>query len=435
MSVMPFPGMAAAAPDFQSIANTGQNALAMFRRGAADMQAENDRNVLKEVGLKASQGDMRGAQGAAFAGGQVKLGMDMASWDIDRRVKALGILQDGATRADTPAKWGALVQMVEQTFGPEMVGNYRDFNSRPKAMTVLQEAQLKMQQAAAARAAADQRREAELHPYKVDVLKAQSDAAKNPNAVYDRRAQAAAAAGLQPGTREYQEFVLTNDFPRAGSPSLSAQIAERTAAAKAMGLSENHPAYLPFTLTGKMPREDQQQETATDKKARWHAEDELPALQSTIDSLTRAKELNKQAYTGLTAGARGAVMTSIPFGMGATDNAKATAEYKQLMESQAVMNMAEILKGATTEKEMEFFVSTIGDLSKPPELRERAIDRLLELARRQQSIKAGRIRELGGKAPDFAKPAPTGQPKPTEIKVINGKTYHKIEDQWYEAGQ
>lgn len=170
---------------------------------------------------------------------------------------------------------------------------------------------------------------------------------------------------------------------------------------------------------------------AASKKAIWESQDELPALQGTIEALARAKELNKQAYAGYTAGARGAVMTGMPFGIGQTGPANATTEYQNIVNQQAIEAMSRTLKGATTDKEMGQFLKIIGDLSQPPELRARVLDRLMSLANRQMQIKAARIKELGGRMPDFAAPA-QDQPQPQESKTINGRTYVRIGDQWFE---
>lgn len=198
--MMPFPSPASLETD--AIRSSTANALQMFRQGEQDQLASNQRNLLKEVGQRAATGDMQGATSAAFAGGDIKTGINISSWNEDRRVKALGLLQEGAKRADTPAKWNALVGMVEQTFGPQMVGQYRDFNSRPNALTVLEQAQLKMQQQAAARAAANDARDAEMHPYRMDVLKAQAENAGQPEIVRQLK-----AAGIDPKGPEGQDII------------------------------------------------------------------------------------------------------------------------------------------------------------------------------------------------------------------------------------
>lgn len=174
--------------------------------------------------------------------------------------------------------------------------------------------------------------------------------------------------------------------------------AARQAAAAQNGLTPDSPAYQSFVLTGKMPREDAQPLTATDKKALWSAEDEIPMLDNTLSSLERAKDLNKKTFTGVTAGARGYLGTAVPGGGFLVDQeaAKATSEFGKLMSMEAIQSMAQSLKGATTDSELARFVEILADPATDPEIRERTIDRMSELARRVKEVKANRVSELRG---------------------------------------
>jgi len=124
-----------------------------FRQGMQDRQVQDQTNLLKQVGQVASTGNYLDAAKTAMAGGDIKTGMDISNWDTGRRTKAIDFLTEGAQRADTPEKWNALVDVAENAFGSDLVGKYRDFNSRPAALTALQSAQLKIQQANADREA------------------------------------------------------------------------------------------------------------------------------------------------------------------------------------------------------------------------------------------------------------------------------------------
>lgn len=148
----------------------------------------------------------------------------------------------------------------------------------------------------------------------------------------------------------------------------------------------------------KTPREDAQTLTATDKKALWSAEDEIPVLDSTISSLNRAKELNDKTFTGAGAGARGYLGTAIPGGDYFVDGekAKATSEFGKIMSMEAIQSMAQTLKGATTDRELAQFVEILADPSTPPEIRARTIDRMSQLAQRVKEVKVNRINELRG---------------------------------------
>ncbi|RDJ20127.1 hypothetical protein DWF00_16590 [Bosea caraganae] len=141
--------------------------------------------------------------------------------------------------------------------------------------------------------------------------------------------------------------------------------------------------------------------SAADQKAIFAAEDELPVIEGTIETLKRARELNGQTYMGVGAGLKGQAGTSGIPGAGIIfdeQKARATREFGQIMSFEAIKSMSALLKGATTEREMSEFQRLLGDPSTPPELRARTIDRMLTLAERQKGIAQSRIEELRGKA-------------------------------------
>lgn len=121
-----------------------------YYAGREERLDDERRNYLREAGGMAAQGNISGAVGAAFRGGDPTTAINISNWDTDRRRQAITMLREGAQRADTPERWSALVNSVERVFGPEMVGNYRDFNSRPAALTALEQAQLQLAQSEAA---------------------------------------------------------------------------------------------------------------------------------------------------------------------------------------------------------------------------------------------------------------------------------------------
>jgi hypothetical protein len=139
--------------------------------------------------------------------------------------------------------------------------------------------------------------------------------------------------------------------------------------------------------------------SATELKELWASEDELPILDNTIESLQRARDLNKKTFTGWTAGTRGWVGTAIPGAENVgidPEAAKATREFGQIMSLEAIKNMAETLKGATTNEELARFVEILADPSTPPDIRERTIDRMISLAEKVRTNKFNRVQELSG---------------------------------------
>lgn len=149
--------------------------------------------------------------------------------------------------------------------------------------------------------------------------------------------------------------------------------------------------------------------SATEMKAVHAAEDELPNIDSSISQLERALVLNDKAYSGYTAGTRGAIGAKLPDAMvpdaiSDPDSASATSEYQAIMTGEAATAMSAALKGATTDRELSIFMDIIGDVTKPPEVRKNAINRLLELARAKKTTATNRIQELKGSGPTAAEP-------------------------------
>lgn len=147
----------------------------------------------------------------------------------------------------------------------------------------------------------------------------------------------------------------------------------------------------------------------TELKAVHSAEDELPNLDSSISQLERALQLNDKAYSGYTAGTRGAIGAKLPDGMvpdavSDPESAKATQEYQAIMTGEAATAMSAALKGATTDRELAIFMDIIGDVTKPPGVRANAINRLLELAKAKRSTATKRIEELKGAPGNTAEP-------------------------------
>lgn len=134
--------------------------------------------------------------------------------------------------------------------------------------------------------------------------------------------------------------------------------------------------------------------TATELKALYGAEDSLPAIQGTLDSLDRAKTLSPQAYSGAAAGTRAWIMNRTPFVD--SPDAKATEEMGKLLSLESIQAMSANLKGATTDFELRKFENILSDPSTPQDIRDRTIDRMRALAQRKLDLENARINELRG---------------------------------------
>ncbi len=123
-----------------------------LNRGNEDVQ----QNLLRDVGQTAATQGYDAAGKRALAGGNVGLGVSLQNMSIDRQLKLYDFLGRAAVAADTPEKWSTLNQTLAKTFGPDSVKGFEDFKSRDSAiqlsMSAAQQAQLKLQQEASARA-------------------------------------------------------------------------------------------------------------------------------------------------------------------------------------------------------------------------------------------------------------------------------------------
>lgn len=186
--------------------------------------------------------------------------------------------------------------------------------------------------------------------------------------------------------------------PQSKEDKIGEEIKAREEALRARNIDPKDPKQQQYVLTGKYPREDAQPLSAADKKAIMGAEDDNALLVGTLDTLNRAKDLNNKTFTGFIAGARGWAGTALPGASAVLDPeaAKATREFGQLMSGEAIKSMAETLKGATTDREMGRFLEMLADPSTPPDIRERTINRMIQLAERQRKINDSRINDLRG---------------------------------------
>ena len=166
--------------------------------------------------------------------------------------------------------------------------------------------------------------------------------------------------------------------------------------ARAGGLAPGTPAYQEFMLRG--GRNSDVTPSVTEKKEIFKSEDELPNLQGTVEGLNRALEMNDNTFTGYTAGTRAAIGSRVPGGGYLVDKAAAdaTTEWQNTMSQEAITTMADSLKGATTDFELNTFKKDLADPTTPPAIRKRIITRMLTLAERQKAIKERRIKELPG---------------------------------------
>lgn len=154
-------------------------------------------------------------------------------------------------------------------------------------------------------------------------------------------------------------------------------------------------------IEAEVANKGQRQMAAADKRALYTAEDEMPQIQGTIEALTRAKELNDSTFSGAGASTRAYLGSKLPDMMvpdfiADPETAQTTNEWEMLMSPAALEQMANTLKGATTDFELRKFIALLADPATPAETRKGIVDRMLRLAERQKQVKEDRINELRG---------------------------------------
>lgn len=211
---------------------------------------------------------------------------------------------------------------------------------------------------------------------------AEATAAQARNRSPEERASQAALYGLQPGSRDYQTYVLTGALP------------------------------------GRTAEVD-----ATTKKEIQETDDFISQTRSAISSLGRALELNSQAYSGAGADIRSGVVSNTLGAVRPQPGAIATGELANVVTNQALASLRATFGGNPTEGERKILMDVAGSVNQPAALRQKIYERALELANNRlrmneekaRSLRAGSYYSPGGQPASLsgapqATAAPTGSP-------------------------
>lgn len=208
--------------------------------------------------------------------------------------------------------------------------------------------------------------------------------------------------------------------------------ASRQAAANQIGLTETDPGYKTFILTGKMPREDQQTLTAVDKKAILEADDMVAVNEGAINALKQAKELSPKANAGWFSGTRATLGNNLPDWMvpdnyvSSPESSVATQDFDNAIVGQALTQLKAIFGGAPTEGERKILLDLQGSSNLQPAVREKIIDRAIQMAERRLEFNRERASDMRGG--DYYKPGRTDSvPLGDAIKIgPNGEGYDQV---------
>lgn len=110
-----------------------------FASGAEGQLIANQRSLLRSAGEQAASGDLKGASQSLLRGGEIQGGLDLAELDDDRKRQVIGLVTDYAKRAQTPEQWTAFSNTMKKWFGTDSMGEFDSFDSRPNALTMLEQ--------------------------------------------------------------------------------------------------------------------------------------------------------------------------------------------------------------------------------------------------------------------------------------------------------
>jgi len=133
---------------------------------------------------------------------------------------------------------------------------------------------------------------------------------------------------------------------------------------------------------------------ATEQKELFEAEDVITAGKAVILNLTKAKEINNKAYSGMGAGLRRTIGRNIP-GVSDSEGVTATTDLETLTGQNALDQLKAVFGGAPTEGERKILLDLQGSINMGPKERAAIWDRAIAAAARrikQNEDKAKRIK-------------------------------------------
>jgi hypothetical protein len=254
---------------------------------------------------------------------------------------------------------------------------------------------------------------------------------ETPEETAAQRAKAAKANGVDVTTPQGRAYVLTGKLPESDTTLLAA-VEQRKSVAQGLGMTPEHPAYNSFIATGKMPREDAQPLTAGDKEAIRTADDAVISNRAAIDSLNRAKQLSKQAFSGPYADKRGYAASFLGESSDVGKSGIATENLTNEVGTNALGQLKAIFGGNPTEGERKILLDLQGSVSKPDAVRQEIYARAEAAARKRLEVNQQRADELRGNTyykPKAAQPqAATATAAPASAQggpgaVVDWQTY------------
>jgi hypothetical protein len=214
---------------------------------------------------------------------------------------------------------------------------------------------------------------------------------------FNTRKQLAAQLGLTPGSPEYQRYVGTGQMAdnTAKSPTqMSPQ--ERELLADQYKLQG--PERRRFILTGSLDSASARGLNSRELTIKTADENAIPDFENTKEVLTTVKNILPDVETGFLSSSRARISQGLPADLGGAvmepKKADATAKYHRLMTQEAITRMGQVMKGATTEGEMNKNLMILADETIPIPERQQAVDRLTRLVDKEIDLRRKRIQKF-----------------------------------------
>lgn len=190
--------------------------------------------------------------------------------------------------------------------------------------------------------------------------------------------------------------------PAAASNSgPAADYKQRVQIAAAQGMQPGTPEYNNFVMYGKPLKEGEQPITATDKQAILSADEMVNANQQAIEALHQAQTLSPKAYAGFGAGARAWLGNNLPDGItpnfiAEPEASQATSELDNAVVSQALAQLKTVFGGNPTEGERKIMLDLQGSSSQPDNVRKAIYKRAEDAARARLAFNKQKADALRG---------------------------------------
>lgn len=215
--------------------------------------------------------------------------------------------------------------------------------------------------------------------------------------------------------RDYKERALksTEDY-RNRALGIQEKVADiktdpyalRKQAATDAGLDPESEDFKAFVLTGKLAKPKPAPSAAMEKLIR-ETQDKVVSIRGLRENLQTVNQLldSGNVLSGYMPETRALAATALPEWATANgivptpEQGKATQNYSNIMNLESIKSMSDLLKGATTDRELAEFVRILTNPNAPTEVKKQTIGRMIALAMKQEALENQRLQKYNTSVP------------------------------------